>query len=108
MNHVNDRDQKEGNAALNLPLLMRRAAVWPLKAYQRYLSPLKGTPTCRFHPTCSSYAIGAIETHGVLKGSYLGLMRLLRCHPFHPGGHDPVPPRRENQRAPEGATTEAP
>jgi putative membrane protein insertion efficiency factor len=72
----------------------RAAAVWPLLIYQRYLSPLKGSPSCRFHPTCSSYAIEAIEVHGVLKGGLMGIWRVLRCHPFHPGGYDPVPPRR--------------
>lgn len=72
---------------------VRAAALWLLRAYQRYLSPLKGAPSCRFHPTCSSYAIEAIEVHGVLRGSFMGLMRVLRCHPFHPGGYDPVPPR---------------
>ncbi len=77
---------------------LRAAAVWPLKAYQRYLSPLKGAPSCRFHPTCSSYAIEAIETHGVLKGTLMGIWRVLRCHPFHPGGFDPVPPRRSEGR----------
>ncbi len=75
-------------------LWVKAAAIWPLKAYQRYLSPLKGAPSCRFHPTCSSYAIEAIEVHGVLRGGWMGLMRVLRCHPFHPGGYDPVPPRR--------------
>lgn len=73
---------------------LKDAAIWPLKAYQRYLSPLKGAPSCRFHPTCSSYAIEAIEVHGVLRGSWMGLLRVLRCHPFHPGGYDPVPPSR--------------
>lgn len=73
---------------------MRAVATWPLRIYQRYLSPLKGAPSCRFHPTCSSYAIEAIEVHGVIKGSWMGLKRVLRCHPFHPGGYDPVPPRR--------------
>ncbi len=70
---------------------LRAAAIWPLRIYQRYLSPLKGAPSCRFHPTCSSYAIEAIEVHGALKGSWMGFMRVLRCHPFHPGGYDPVP-----------------
>lgn len=74
--------------------LMQRAAIYPLRIYQRYLSPLKGASSCRFHPTCSSYAIEAIEVHGVLRGSFMGLMRVLRCHPFHPGGYDPVPPKR--------------
>lgn len=95
---------------------LKDAAIWPLKAYQRYLSPLKGAPSCRFHPTCSSYAIEAIEVHGVLRGSWMGLMRVLRCHPFHPGGYDPVPPRgrsRAHRHDPQpsakpGAHTEAP
>jgi putative membrane protein insertion efficiency factor len=77
---------------------VRAAAVWPLRIYQRYLSPLKGAPSCRFHPTCSAYAIEAIETHGVLRGSLMGLLRVLRCHPFHPGGYDPVPPRGHGLR----------
>lgn len=74
--------------------LLQRAAIYPLSIYQRYLSPLKGVSSCRFHPTCSSYAIEAIEVHGALRGSFMGFMRVLRCHPFHPGGYDPVPPKR--------------
>ena len=65
----------------------------PIRIYQRFLSPLKVQPTCRFHPTCSSYAIEAISKHGVFKGSYLAMRRILKCHPFHPGGFDPVPPK---------------
>lgn len=68
----------------------------PLRLYRRYLSPLKSTPSCRFHPTCSAYAIEAVETHGVVVGTYLATRRVLRCHPFNPGGFDPVPPRRKN------------
>ncbi len=61
-----------------------------IRLYRRYLSPLK-PPTCRFHPTCSAYALEAIERHGAFLGSYLAVRRILRCHPFHPGGLDPVP-----------------
>lgn len=85
----------------------RAVAIWPLRIYQRYLSPLKGAPSCRFHPTCSSYAIEAIEVHGALQGSWMGFKRVLRCHPFHPGGYDPVPPKRGTQdkkQAPHKAT----
>lgn len=57
--------------------------------YQRYISPLTG-PTCRFYPSCSSYALQAIERYGLVKGVLLFLRRILRCHPWHPGGYDPV------------------
>jgi putative membrane protein insertion efficiency factor len=66
-----------------------------IRGYRRYLSPLKLQGSCRFHPTCSAYALEAVERHGALKGSVLALQRLAKCHPFHPGGVDPVPPRTE-------------
>ena len=62
-----------------------------LRAYKRWLSPLLGA-RCRFHPTCSVYAMQAIARFGALKGGWLATRRVLRCHPLHPGGHDPVPP----------------
>lgn len=71
----------------------QRVALAPLRFYRRFLSPLKPVPSCRFHPTCSSYAVEAVQVHGALRGLWMALMRLLRCHPFHPGGFDPVPPR---------------
>jgi putative membrane protein insertion efficiency factor len=61
-----------------------------VKAYRLLLSPLL-PPRCRFHPSCSAYALGALERHGALRGSWLTARRLARCHPFHPGGIDPVP-----------------
>ena len=69
-----------------------RLLLAPIRFYRRVLSPLKGAPSCRFHPTCSAYAVEAIEMHGALRGSALAVRRILKCHPFHPGGLDPVPP----------------
>jgi len=69
---------------------MRATFVTLIKLYQYLLSPWVGSH-CRFYPTCSEYAKTAIETHGVLRGSWLAARRLLRCHPWHPGGADPVP-----------------
>ncbi len=61
-----------------------------LRGYQYAISPLLG-PSCRFYPTCSDYAREAIDRHGALKGTWLSLRRIARCHPYHPGGFDPVP-----------------
>jgi putative membrane protein insertion efficiency factor len=75
---------------------MKATAILAIRAYQALLSPLL-PPACRFWPTCSSYAIQAIETHGALAGAWLAVKRLARCHPFQPGGIDLVPdasPRR--------------
>ncbi|SHE11178.1 alpha-hemolysin [Chlamydia abortus] len=65
----------------------------PIRFYRKFISPLK-PPTCRFYPTCSQYALESIEVHGVWKGSALAVKRICRCHPFHPGGFDPVPPAK--------------
>jgi putative membrane protein insertion efficiency factor len=62
----------------------------PIRAYQLLLSPLLG-PNCRFEPTCSCYALGALEEHGALRGSWLALKRVARCHPYGGAGFDPVP-----------------
>jgi hypothetical protein len=72
--------------------LFRRTAISAIKGYRYFLSPFFGQH-CRFHPTCSVYAIEAIELHGVLRGGLLALRRLGRCHPLHEGGFDPVPAR---------------
>ncbi|WP_438448775.1 membrane protein insertion efficiency factor YidD [Gorillibacterium sp. sgz5001074] len=71
---------------------MKRVAQAPVRFYRKFLSPLK-PPTCRFYPTCSQYALEAIEVHGALKGSILSAVRICKCHPFHPGGIDEVPPK---------------
>lgn len=71
--------------------ILARIAALPLRFYRRYLSPLK-PPMCRFQPTCSTYAIEALEVHGLLRGSALTVWRILRCQPFARGGFDPVPP----------------
>jgi len=63
--------------------------ILPIRIYQYTISPLLGN-RCRFHPSCSSYFIEAVQKKGALKGSYLGVRRLLKCHPFNPGGYDPV------------------
>lgn len=69
---------------------MKKFLIFIIKIYRRYISPMK-PPSCRFYPTCSQYAIEAIEKYGAIRGSFMALKRILRCHPFHPGGHDPVP-----------------
>ncbi|NLJ77514.1 MAG: membrane protein insertion efficiency factor YidD [Peptococcaceae bacterium] len=68
---------------------MKAILIATIRMYQLFLSPLK-KPSCRFYPTCSHYAIQAIEKYGVIKGSWMALARLVKCHPFHPGGYDPV------------------
>jgi putative membrane protein insertion efficiency factor len=70
---------------------MRRLAIALIRLYQILISPLL-PPACRFYPSCSHYAVDAIAQHGVLSGSWLALRRLARCHPWHPGGVDFVPP----------------
>ncbi|TXH89743.1 MAG: membrane protein insertion efficiency factor YidD [Pseudomonas sp.] len=70
---------------------MRKLAILPIQFYRLAISPLMANH-CRFYPSCSCYTQQAIETHGVLRGSWLGLRRLGRCHPWNPGGYDPVPP----------------
>ncbi|MCP4900368.1 MAG: membrane protein insertion efficiency factor YidD [bacterium] len=67
-----------------------RGALVILRSYKKWLSPIL-PPACRFEPTCSEYAMEAISKYGAVRGSWMGLYRLLRCHPFHRGGFDPVP-----------------
>ena len=69
---------------------MKYVLIQLIRGYRLLISPLF-PPTCRFQPTCSNYAITAIERFGPIKGTWLAAQRILRCHPFHPGGYDPVP-----------------
>jgi hypothetical protein len=66
------------------------AGLTMIRLYQRWISPF-ARPACRFFPSCSEYAAQAVTRYGLFRGSWLALRRLLRCHPFHPGGYDPVP-----------------
>ena len=74
---------------------MKKVLTKSIEFYRHHISPYKGGSCCRFYPTCSKYALEAIEIHGAAKGTYLAIRRLLKCHPFHEGGYDPVPPKKE-------------
>lgn len=88
---------------------MRYLLIGLLKAYRLVVSPLYGN-VCRYYPSCSAYALRAVEVHGALKGTWLAGRRLLRCHPWAPGGYDPVPgtPEHEEEARLSGATVAAP
>ena len=88
-----ENNSEFGSAQLTTPAksdMVAKLAMFLIKMYQLLISPLLGS-ACRFVPTCSEYASEAIVSHGVLKGSLLAIKRILRCHPFNPGGFDPVP-----------------
>ncbi|MBO4697022.1 MAG: membrane protein insertion efficiency factor YidD [Lachnospiraceae bacterium] len=70
---------------------MKKILILLIRFYRKFLSPLKGRSTCIYTPTCSQYAMEAIEKYGAIKGTWLAVRRILRCHPFHKGGYDPVP-----------------
>lgn len=74
-----------------------RILIGLVRAYQFVISPLLG-PRCRFQPTCSHYTIDALSQFGMIKGSWLALKRILKCHPLNPGGDDPVPPKTDDNR----------
>ena len=80
------------------PSLPARVLVAPIRWYQRFISPALPA-SCRYYPTCSSYAVQALQQHGAFKGTWLAIRRLGRCHPWHEGGFDPVPPARERHGA---------
>ncbi|PTA43002.1 membrane protein insertion efficiency factor YidD [Micromonospora sp. RP3T] len=75
-----------------------RMLLVPIIAYRRWISPALPA-RCRFYPSCSAYAVEAVSRHGALRGAWLTVRRLSRCHPFHPGGHDPVPEPGGRRRA---------
>lgn len=75
---------------------MKRILISIIRFYQKAISPLM-PPSCRFYPTCSHYGIEAIKIHGALKGSWLTIKRISKCHPFHPGGFDPVPEKKHHE-----------
>lgn len=68
---------------------MNKILIGIIRFYQKFVSPLK-PPSCRFYPTCSEYAIQALRKYGAIKGGWKSIVRISKCHPFHPGGHDPV------------------
>ncbi|OKH33327.1 membrane protein insertion efficiency factor YidD [[Phormidium ambiguum] IAM M-71] len=70
--------------------LIKILLIWLIRGYRMFISPLS-PPSCRYQPTCSQYAMQAIERFGPWRGSSMAIRRILRCHPFHPGGYDPVP-----------------
>ena len=70
---------------------MKKIMIFLINLFRKYVSPLKRRPTCIYTPTCSQYAVEALEKYGFLKGSFLAVRRILRCHPFAKGGYDPVP-----------------
>jgi putative membrane protein insertion efficiency factor len=76
--------------------LPRTVLVTLVRAYQRFLSPVL-PPACRFTPSCSAYAVTALERYGAARGTWMALRRLARCHPWNPGGYDPVPDRNQRQ-----------
>jgi putative membrane protein insertion efficiency factor len=77
---------------------MKYICIWLIRFYQKFLSPLKRNPTCRFTPTCSAYAIEAFQKRGFFVGLGLTVWRILRCNPFSRGGYDPVPEKKARVR----------
>ncbi|MBR2621532.1 MAG: membrane protein insertion efficiency factor YidD [Clostridia bacterium] len=78
---------------------MKWLCIWLIRFYQRFISPLKGRPTCRFTPSCSAYGLEAFRKRGFFMGLFLTVRRILRCNPFNPGGYDPVPEKGQPIRS---------
>lgn len=77
-------------------IVMKQIFIGIIRFYQKFISPMT-PPTCRFHPSCSQYGLESFQKHGALKGFWLTIKRILKCHPFHPGGFDPVPDKKEKE-----------
>ena len=76
---------------------MKKILILLIRFYQKFISPMFPAK-CRFYPTCSQYTLEAVKEHGAIKGTYLGIKRILKCHPFHEWGYDPVP-KKENKNS---------
>ena len=95
--------EADGQLAQARPSAAARVLMALITGYRRFISPLLGA-RCRFAPSCSAYALEAVREHGALRGTWLAARRIGRCHPFNPGGFDPVPPALHGRRPrPEGA-----
>lgn len=77
---------------------MKRALLWLIRVYQKYISA-NTKPHCRFYPTCSNYTYTAIERFGAVRGTLMGMWRILRCNPFNQGGYDPVPEKKRKKKS---------
>ena len=97
--------EADGQMAQARPSAAARVLMALIGGYRRFISPLLG-PRCRFAPSCSAYALEAVREHGALRGTWLAVRRIGRCHPFNPGGFDPVPPALHGRRTrPEGVSS---
>jgi putative membrane protein insertion efficiency factor len=97
--------EADGQLAQARPSAAARVLMALITGYRRFISPLLGA-RCRFAPSCSAYALEAVREHGALRGAWLAVRRVGRCHPFNPGGFDPVPPALHGRRPrPEGASS---
>ena len=97
--------EADGQLAQARPSAAARVLMALITGYRRFISPLLG-PRCRFAPSCSAYALEAVREHGAPRGAWLAVRRVSRCHPFHPGGFDPVPPAPHGRLShPEGASS---
>jgi putative membrane protein insertion efficiency factor len=97
--------EADGKLARARPSAAARVLMALITGYRRFVGPLLA-PRCRFAPSCSAYALEAVREHGALRGTWLAMRRIGRCHPFHPGGFDPVPPALHGRPPrPEGASS---